>query len=436
MQPQENVSVARRPLDVEDYIDILRRHKSWIFGPTFGALVAATVVAFLWPDTFQSAGIIRVVPPQVPEQYVQSNLNSDVQGRFNSMIEGLLNKPTLQGIITEFDLYKKDLKRMPMEDVIENMRQHEIVLDQIQGVGQVNGRSQVAAFKIGFKYNNRYVAQKVAAKLIADIMLENDKETSDVSKETSQFLQKTWEDSRIKLNALESKLSTFRQNNLGKLPDQQQSNFNQLTAVQTQILSLNSSMGRVNQDKLVLENSLRIYKDQLAQLKDPSPQEQAAQQKNDKLVEKDREIASYENYLTQARQRYTESNPDVQALESKLASAKKDREAIVKEEAGKKPETVAARAVSPEFTRQQNDLNSAIKRIQGLEAAKDLEMQDYQKQVAELTNQLKDVNARLAGMPAGLKEYEELVRDRDLARQEYENYDKKLNSSRLGDPGD
>jgi uncharacterized protein involved in exopolysaccharide biosynthesis len=432
MQPQENVSITRRPLDVEDYIDILRRHKSWIFGPTFVALVAATVVAFLWPDTFLSSGIIRVVPPQVPEMYVNSNLNNDLQGRFNSMIEGLLNKTTLQSIITEFDLYKKDLKRVPMEDVIDGMRQHDVVINPVQGVGQVNGRQQVAAFQIGFKYNNRYVAQKVAAKLIADIMLENTKETADVSKETSQFLQQTWETARDKLNDYENKLSKFRQENLGKLPDQQQSNFNQMTAIQTQLLNLNTSMGRVTQEKLVLESTQRAYKEQLAQLKDPSPLEQAAQQKNEKLVEKDREIAFYENKLAAARERYKETYPDVQILESSLASAKKQREEIVKEEATKKPDpVVVTHPISPEYQQKQNDLSAAVKRIQALMDAKDLEMQDYQKQQGQLNNELKEVQSRLAGMPVGLKEYEELSRDRDLAKAEYERLDRSLNNSKI-----
>ena len=35
MQPNENYTVTRRALDVEDYIDILRRHKGWIFGLAF-----------------------------------------------------------------------------------------------------------------------------------------------------------------------------------------------------------------------------------------------------------------------------------------------------------------------------------------------------------------------------------------------------------------
>ncbi len=34
-------------------------------------------------------------------------------------------------------------------------------------------------------------------------------------------------------------------------------------------------------------------------------------------------------------------------------------------------------------------------------------------------------------MPVGLKEYDELIRDRDLAKQEYENLDKKVNNSAM-----
>ena len=81
MQPQENLTTNRRALDIEDYIDILRRHKAWILGPVFAALVVSVVVAFLWPDTYVSVAVIRVVPPQVPETLVASNNNGDLPGR-------------------------------------------------------------------------------------------------------------------------------------------------------------------------------------------------------------------------------------------------------------------------------------------------------------------------------------------------------------------
>ena len=62
MQVQDSLTVPRRTLDVEDYIDIARRHKGWIFGPLFAALVVSVVGAFLWPDTYVSSATIKVIP--------------------------------------------------------------------------------------------------------------------------------------------------------------------------------------------------------------------------------------------------------------------------------------------------------------------------------------------------------------------------------------
>ena len=72
---QGYVSISRRPPDVEDYIDILRRHRAWLIGPTFVGLVIAVVVAFLWTDTYVSQAVMRITPPAVPENLVPSNFN-------------------------------------------------------------------------------------------------------------------------------------------------------------------------------------------------------------------------------------------------------------------------------------------------------------------------------------------------------------------------
>ncbi len=54
MQPTEGMSIQRRSLDVEDYIDITRRHKGWIFGPFLFTLVVSVVGAYMWPDSYTS----------------------------------------------------------------------------------------------------------------------------------------------------------------------------------------------------------------------------------------------------------------------------------------------------------------------------------------------------------------------------------------------
>src|ERR1041385_1158300 len=162
MQPQDSLTVARRAYDVEDYIDILRRHKGWIFGPVFAGLVIAVVVAFLWPDTYVSTASIRVVPPQVPENFVPTNTNADIQGRVNTLVQTILNRSTLTTIINTHGLYKKQLERVPLDDVIENMRHNDIkVIPIVQSLNTQPGRQQYPAFELRFASTKRYIAQKL-----------------------------------------------------------------------------------------------------------------------------------------------------------------------------------------------------------------------------------------------------------------------------------
>src|SRR5919107_1709426 len=120
--PEAYTSVNRRPLDVEDYFDIIRRHKAWILGPAFAGLVVATVVACVWPNTYLSAATIRVVPSQVPESYVPTNVNSQMSQRINSMYQTISSRATLTNMITQYNLYARERSRKPMEDVVEQMR--------------------------------------------------------------------------------------------------------------------------------------------------------------------------------------------------------------------------------------------------------------------------------------------------------------------------
>jgi len=432
MQPQDSGAVSRRPLDVEDYIDVIRRHKAWILGPLFAGLVISVVVAFLWPDTYISTSVIRVVPPQIPENFVPTNINTDIQGRVNSMTQVILSRATLTNIINAHGLYRKELSRMPLDDVIENMRLHDIRIGPVQqSLNQSQGKAQFPAFQIGFAYSNRMIANQVTTDLVARFLEENQRETSLQTTSTTQFLQDSWAAAKQKLDAIELRLSAFRSRNLGRLPEEQQSNYQQLNAAQVQMLNLNTSMSRVNQEKLVLENQLRIFKDQYASMKDPNSLEQTAQLKNEKLAEKDREVSRLETYLANLREHYKDTYPDVQNAIAMLATAKKQREEAIKEEANKKPDAVPARQVSPQFVKESRDLEAAIKRIQGNIEAKDLEMQDLQSQVKTLTANVKNLQNRLEGFPVGIKDYDELIRDRDLAKREYEDLDKRLSTSEM-----
>jgi uncharacterized protein involved in exopolysaccharide biosynthesis len=161
------------------------------------------------------------------------------------------------------------------------------------------------------------------------------------------------------------------------------------------------------------------------------------QQKNDKLTEKDREIAQLENSLVNMRERYKDNHPDVQHLIALIAGAKKQREILAKEEETKKPDTTSAGAAppvrpsNPQFVREQRDLDAQIQRIQGMIQAKDLEMDDYKKQAKDAEATIRAYQSRIEGIPVGIKEYDELIRERELAKREYEDLDRRLNTSTM-----
>src|SRR5213075_2773726 len=113
-------SVSRRPPDIEDYIDIIRRYRSWIIGPLFAGLVIAVVVAFLWPDTFVSSAVMRITPAQVSDRLVPSSLTIQIGERLNQMQQEILSRGSLIELIQKpsLDLFKKERASKPMEDVV------------------------------------------------------------------------------------------------------------------------------------------------------------------------------------------------------------------------------------------------------------------------------------------------------------------------------
>ncbi len=379
---------------------------------------------------------IRVAPPQVPESFVPANTSQDIQGRVNALVQLILDRATLTNIINTHGLYKKKFARMPMDDVIEEMKLSDVQVVPVRQSLNAGQREteQYPAFEIRFAYSERFTAQKVTTDLVARFLEENIREVSQQAVSTTQFLQDRWEQSKKKLDELEQRLSVFRAQNIGRLPEEHQNNYQQLTAMQAQKLNLNMSMNRVNQERLLYENQLRIYRGQLAALKEGNAPEQAAQRSDDKLTDKDHEIAQYEDSLATARERYKENHPDVQRLLNLLAASRKQRESIQALENAMptpRPDAATPRVQSVQFLREQRDLEAEAQRTQGLIQAKDVEMEDYRKQSAQVDGSIRTYEARIEGTQVGIKEYDELIRDRDLAKKDYEDLDRRLNSSAM-----
>src|ERR1700686_757935 len=118
------VAISRRTLDLEDYIDVARRHVGWIVGPTLAGIAISIVVAFVLPNVYISEAEMQITPAQISESIVKTTINQQLTERILQMENEILSRTSLSQIIQDprLDLYKSDRAGKPLEDVIETMR--------------------------------------------------------------------------------------------------------------------------------------------------------------------------------------------------------------------------------------------------------------------------------------------------------------------------
>lgn len=431
-------AAPRRTYGVDDYIEIAKRNWQWLAGPLLAGVTLATVGAFFWPDTYVSHAAIRVVPPQVPERFVPSNVNVQMSERVRAMAQSILSRNTLTNIITTYDLYRRDRNRLPMEDVIEKMRKS----IQIGNLRNLPGRQAESTFAISFSYDNRYIAQKVTRDLMTRFIDENTRERSSQSQLTTQFLREQWEEAKRQLESVEQRVVAFRAANQGRLPEHVTMNMGQLSGLEARLTALNASVSRANQEKLAIEGQIRALREKYSAIASrpavmaSSPEANPEGPAVDRTLElMNGQIAQLERSLQQMLEVYKDSYPDVQRLKARIETLKREREAYVSSRLVAPALTGAPAPGQPDRPAPAAkpailiEIESDIARLQGQLRARELEAENGLREIAEVERRQKEIQSRLDSGPVGIQEYELLLRDRELIKSRYDELNKKLNDS-------
>jgi polysaccharide chain length determinant protein (PEP-CTERM system associated) len=418
----ERLSVPRRALDFEDYIDILRRNVRWVIGPVFAGLVISTVVAFMMEDTFVSKALIRIVPQQISTELVQNVSSQDVADRINGMAQSILSRNTLTTLIAAHGLYKKEMASEPMEDVVNKMRDA-IKIRPTAGVA-VTGKT-MPAMEVAFSYRDRLVAKAVCDDLVSRFMGQSTQDTLDTQLQAHEFLNDEFERAKHDLDVVEQKLSDFQQRNAGRLPEDMQLNISQMNALEGRLSGLNEAAARNNEQRMMLETALHTAKDRLTSIRATSPELVAHSQK---LKELDRKIEETQDKIASMKDRYTDDYPDLQAARDELALLQRQREEAAKEKTNQSKDDTLALDTSG-VSRERMDAQANIQQLQTQLKANQLEAQQINSQIGNVSNALRLYQARVEQVPAGEKEYADLIRDRDLAKQTYSELQAKREKS-------
>jgi polysaccharide chain length determinant protein (PEP-CTERM system associated) len=425
--PQNYVNVSRRPPDIEDYIDILRRYRSWILGPMFAGLVLAVVVAFMWPDTYISQAVMRITPQQVPENLIPSVLNTQMAERLNQLQQEILSRTSLQELIQRpsLDLYKRERQRLPLEDVIQDMRNKYIQIRMMDPTG--SGERRVAsAFLIQFSYSDRYKAQQVVRELVTKFTEQNVTVQRNQATLTSTFLNDELKTAKEDLDARDAEILKFKSENQGRLPEQLPTNIQALQGLRMELSQINEAISRDNQEKMFQESALQSLKNQMSFISnnlEDTVGNQTAAVKNERLIRLNQAIQDGKSNLAGLKQSFTEDYPDIKTMQARLASLEKERDDLEKQEieqAAAAPAVPTSRKVAnPQMQRSLQDVQTQIAATQVRIQAATMDVEERTRRRAEVQKQHDAIQSRIELSPQLDQKYAALLRDYDLAKQNY-----------------
>ncbi|MDQ6677548.1 MAG: hypothetical protein M3Z09_09660 [Acidobacteriota bacterium] len=424
------VSISRRALDVEDYIDIVRRHTSWILGPLFAGLVISCVAAFLLPNTYVSRAVMRISPAQISNEMVPSTVSQQMNERIGQMQQDILSRDSLSELIQRpaLNLYRRERDKQPLQDVIEVMRARDIKINIFSPAG---GGRPASAFEIAYAYPDRVKAQAVVQVLIQKFMdaMENAQRSN--GKVTTDFLTREVAQAKAEIDRLDTEITNFRVQNAGHLPEELQVNLQALNGLQQQMTGVNDALGRLSEEKLTLETNLQTLKmqhDTYSSIASATQEGSAAKIQSDRLSALNREIADYESQLQQMREIYTETYPNIRNAKNQLAFKKKQRDQLqlLEDEEALKPKAATAKkATSPMVQERLNDIQGGIDMVNTQLRNKESERLGRLKQLDEINKAMATYQSRVSQVPANQQKYVALIREHELASANYQSLERR-----------
>src|SRR5580700_2510808 len=183
----------------------------WIF---LGLLAGAGVSMI--PAVYRAEAVILVDGQKVPERYVASTANADVQDRLATISQQILATNRLQKIIDTFHLYQRERARLPQEEIIEKMRKDtKITLER--GWSQ----DRTSAFRIAYQGRDPATVADVANQ-IGNLFIEENLRTRENHAEgTSEFIEEQLQQAKKTLTDLEGHVEEYKLSHKGELPEQE-----------------------------------------------------------------------------------------------------------------------------------------------------------------------------------------------------------------------
>ena len=400
----------RRPLDVRDYLNILRRRKWVIVFPTLLVGVATFFITKAVPDLYRSETLILIEEQKVPEAFVRPTVQTDLAVRMQTLKQQIFSRTRLQAIIEKFGLLQSG-RTGSLDKLVDRLRNKDIEIELVPR----RDRRGVAGFKIYFAASSPPLAQAVLREITGLFMEENLRARAQQAAGTTQFLEVQLGRARQRLQEQEQRLRKFKMRYFGELPQEQQTNLTLLGQSHIELQANSSTLDRQQQEKTYLESLLSaqaVIQESGGRVLGLSAPDTPA-----------RRLEVLQTRLLELEAKYTPDHPDLISTQAEIDRLKHAR-AEAAEEKGEgtddplKDKVPAAQSAEAIRTRS---------RLQALEVAVQQTLQER----TEIQERIRTLQRRVTVTPLREQQLTELTRDYEVAQRQYDSLLQKRHESQM-----
>jgi len=400
--------------DFTEIKGIVRRRRWQFLVPFFCGWALVWGASWLIPVTYRSGTLILVEHTSVPEKYVESNINIDIQHELDSITQQILSRTRLLRIIEDLGLYAQNQKNKNPDGLVETMRKDiDIELTHSEDM-------KLSAFNIYYQNRDPKMAQLATNELANLFITENVEQRQERSENTTKFLEDQLDQARMKLAAQEAKLRAFKDQHMGELPTQTQSNLQILNGLQNQLQANQDSLNGAKQQNAYLESLINQYRagDHGSKPGEGGPVG---------LADIDKELDRLKAQLADLTSKYTDKHPDVRKTKEQIARTEQMRERVVADMKSRAKDSVP----EPAATTSLDPKSAPMLELEGQLRANRIEIANREAVIKDEQSKINQYQARLNMAPVMEQQFADVTRDYDQSKTDYESLLSKKNQSAM-----
>ena len=380
-------------INIGHYISIVSRRRWFIIVPFCLAMLVGMVLAVKLPKIYEASTLILVQPQRVPEKIVTPVVEGYIEGRINTLSQQIMSRSNLERLIEKFRLFPNQKSTdLLMEDKIESLRQR----IKVQ-VGDPRSRKGTDSFSILFQDPDPQTAMKVANGLAELFIDENLKAREGMAVGTTDFLFSELATMRKRLEDQEGILKKFREENMGELPEQLNSNLSVLGGLYQQLSNKEENLRNTRLSLAALEKEISIRQ---AAAQTESPTLAAG-----RVTEENMSVEQLRDRLALLRDSYTDQHPDVLRLKARIERLEKAPPAGLASEGSGSAGRSPSLKLTVDSERQKTILLGSIRAIE--------------EDITHLNRSIREYQRRIEVIPKKEQELLTLTRDYDNIRNSY-----------------